>query len=450
MSQITLAAGQQADDFARHRAYTFSGVTKPLLEHPDGVYIGLPELDYLNDWALSYSAFKTINSSPPDWHWDSPFNQLDKKEQKDTAALRFGSALHAALLEPAGALEARFGVAPVPEDYPKAARTVTELKDEIKKFSQTPKGLKKDLIKQLLALDPDAQIFDVIKERWVKKGLVELSPGDMDKIKLMVALATKHPDLVMAFTGIGLSEVSVFWTDEQGIRQRARFDRMKPVASIDLKSFANWQGRNFKKALLREASIRQYHLQAAHYDEARRQARRLVQEGKVFVCSEQIFQIDEETGQYAWDPDAPIAGGQLLLTDQRPKDAKTAWFTFETDEDGVVHGRGRHLANGEQAAVTSIRAPSDEEMDLINQVLLPEAWEWVWIFYKTDGAPTAQPVRLRREVKAFSRGVEMRQEALTNFLHYQAIYGLESMWLRMDQMWDPDESEWPFFMGVDE
>ncbi|AKU43470.1 nucleic acid-binding protein [Caulobacter phage Sansa] len=446
---MNLEAIRQADEFARHRVYTIAGASLPVMEHPDGVYIGLPEIDYLTDWALSYSAFKLINSSPPDWHWDSPFNLISVKDEKDTPALRFGSALHCALLEPPGTLEKRFGVAPVIDDYPNAVRTADQAKARLREIGGKTSGLKPELMARLRELDPDVQIFDDILAKWRSQGKVELSAGDFDKIKLMVALATKHPDLVKAFTGVGLSEVSVFWTDENGVRQRARFDRLKPVASIDLKSFSNWQGRDFKKALLREAALRFYDVQAAHYDEGRRQARRLVSEGKVYVCSEQLVGIGED-GQYAWDPDAPVSGGQLLLNDQRPAGTQRAWFTFEADEKGEIHGRGRHLANEAQASITSIRPPTEAEMELVSKVFSPESWEWVWIFYKTDGAPTAQPVRLTRDSKAFARGVERRETALGHYLHYREIFGLEQMWIRMDPMFTPDESDWPFFMGPDD
>lgn len=440
MTDVTVTeTASQAASLAASRIvpWTFTNpatgeeIVKPLMQHPDGVYIHLPQMDYLNDWALSYSAFKTLLSSPPDWHWESVFNQIEEKTRKQTPALRFGEALHCALLErteddkgllPSVFFE-RFGTPPDKVSHPKALRTIENIKDAIKATGSKPvakvwseelereeTAKKEDWIDQLLALNPKAQILDVLIEQWKADGMVELSQEQIDKLTLMVTLATKHPDLVNAFSGVGYSEVSVFWTDVNDIRQRARFDRMKPNASIDLKSFSNWQGRDFHKALLREAALRMYDLQAAHYDVARHELRRLVEEGKVFFCREVLLTDDEV--------DAVMLAEKL---EERPVGLKR----------------------------TIIEPATEHQMESVRAVMGTEVWEWIWIFYKTDGAPTAQPIRFDRETKAFKRGMEFRDTALAHFLHYREIFGLQDMWLRLERMWTPDDEDWPFFMSAD-
>jgi len=426
---------------ARLTQWTFTNpatgeeIVKPLMQHPDGVYIGLPQLDYLRDWALSYSAFKTILSSPPDWHWESPFNIVEEKTRQQTPALRFGEALHCALLErdeedkgilPKVFFE-RFGTPPDEKSHPKALRTIPEIKGWLESKGQKPvakvwdeenlkdrAAVKRDWIEQALKFDPKVQILDVLVDLWKADGMVELSQEQIDKLSLMVTLATRHPDLVQAFSGVGLSEVSVFWTDVNDIRQRARFDRMKPNASIDLKSFSNWQGRDFHKALLREAALRMYDLQAAHYDVARHETKRLVEEGKVFFCHE-VLLTDEEIDAYIVENDLS------RKPDDRPVGLKR----------------------------TVIEPATEEQMELVRAVVCTDVWEWIWIFYKTDGAPTAQPIRFDRETKAFKRGMEYRDTALAHFIHYREIFGLTEMWMRLERMWTPDDEDWPFFMTND-
>lgn len=407
-------------------------IVKPLMQHPDGVYVHLPQMDYLNDWALSYSAFKTLLSSPPDWHWESVFNMIEEKTRKQTPALRFGEAVHCALLERTeedkGILPSvffdRFGTPPDATSHPKALRTIPEIKADLtdrlnvkpvktvwdEATQKEVAAKKEDWIDQLLTHDPKAQILDVLIEQWKADGMVELSQEQIDKLTLMVTLATKHPDLVSAFSGVGLSEVSVFWTDANEIRQRARFDRLKPNASIDLKTFANWQGRDFHKALLREAALRMYDLQAAHYDVARHEAKRLVEEGKVFFCHE-VLLTEEEI-------DAVVEAEKL---EERPIGLKR----------------------------TVIEPATPEQLETVKAILCTDVWEWIWIFYKTDGAPTAQPIRFDRETKAFKRGMEFRDTALAHFIHYREIFGLQDMWLRLERMWTPDDEDWPFFMSAD-
>ncbi len=437
MTNIATATAPAALAEARLVPWTFTNpatgeeIVKPLMQHPDGIYVHLPQMDYLNDWALSYSAFKTLLSSPPDWHWESVFNMIEEKTRKQTPALRFGEAVHCALLErteedkgilPSVFFE-RFGTPPDAKSHPKALRTIPEIKGALESLGVKPvakvwdeenqkdvAAKKEDWIDQLLQHNPKAQILDVMVEQWKADGFVELSQEQIDKLTLMVTLATKHPDLVSAFSGVGLSEVSVFWTDANDIRQRARFDRLKPNASIDLKTFANWQGRDFHKALLREAALRMYDLQAAHYDVARHEAKRLVEEGKVFFCREVLLTEAEI--------DAVVANEKL---EERPLGLKR----------------------------TVIEPATPEQMETVKAILCTDVWEWIWIFYKTDGAPTAQPIRFDRETKAFKRGMEFRDNALAHFIHYREIFGLQDMWLRLERMWTPDDEDWPFFMSAD-
>jgi len=396
---------------------------RPLRQHPDGIYIDLPNLDYLNDWALSYSAFKTLLSSPPDWHWESPFNIIEDKLRRSTPALRFGEALHCALLEPPEMFPRRFGTPPNAKSHPKALRTLEHIKDRLAQLELRRTGNKDELIDRLLEHDPHAQILDVIVDKWKGLGLTPLDEEDIAKIRLMVALAKRHPALDQAFSGVGLSEVSVFWTEELApgltIRQRARFDRLKKRASIDLKSFSNWQGRDFQKALLREAALRMYDLQAAHYDVARRKARDLMAEGKVYLCFPMLIEREEDEGRRL-----------------------ARW----TDHTGEVHHQ--LLQKGEEPETIIIPAP-EATLALAQEVLGSEAWKWMWIFYKTDGAPTAQPVVLDRETKAFTRGLEYRERALSQWVHYAGMFGLTQMWIRLDPIWSPTEEDWPFFMGAD-
>ena len=392
-----------------------------VIEHDDGIYLNLPQLDYLNDWALSYSAFKTLLSSPPDWHWESVFNRLvDNVKRKETPAMRFGSALHAALLEGMPVYERKFGIVPTQADHPKALRTVEEIRHAIKTLGASPKGNKPQLIDQLLQLNPRAKILDAIVDEWrqTHRGVTELNREEDTQIRLMVQLARRHPELASAFSGNGLSEVSVFWTDINDVRQRARFDRVKPNASIDLKTFSNWQGRDFKKALLREAALRMYDLQANHYDVARHEMKRLAEEGAVFLCF-----------------------------DEKEEDVDGVRWGVVIDNDGEVL-RERELKKDEETQTLIV--PADEEtIARVREVLATPVWEWVWIFYKTDGAPTAQPVRLDRKTKAFERGGDLRQGALTSFLYFKGMFDLDRMWVRLDPMWTPDDEDWPFFMSAD-
>lgn len=406
-----------------------------LIEHPDAIYIALPELDYLNDEGLSYSAFKLLNANPPDWWWQTTYNVLEDKVRKSTPALRFGSALHCALLESMEELEKRFFTPPSPKDkrWEDYARTIPQIKNKLKELGEKPvstnaKGeaaKKEDWVAQLLDIDPCAKLFDNLVTEWKGAGRTELTEEQYNKLRLMVRLAHVHPQLKQAFGGVGLSEVSVFWTEDEDtdcpIRMRARFDRLKPRSTIDLKSFSNWQDRDFKQALLREASMRGYHIQAAHYDVARQKAREFFEQGKIYFCEE------------------------VVLT-KAERDAINALREDEAD----------HLDVG--AKRTVFRSPTEDEMEAVKAVFGSEEWQWLWVFYKTDGAPTAQPVRLDRtdtlesgeEVPSMPMriGHEKRNRALAVYRQYHKEFGMTpgEMWLRMDPTWTPETHDWPAFM----
>jgi hypothetical protein len=78
------------------------------------------------------------------------------------------------------------------------------------------------------------------------------------------ALVANHPQLPTPMAA-GLSEVSVFWTDEAGRRRRARFDKLLPSYILDPKSYgAHNQGPGRSRPgaahggrpLLRRAAVR--------------------------------------------------------------------------------------------------------------------------------------------------------------------------------------------------
>jgi hypothetical protein len=94
---------------------------------------------------------------------------------------------------------------------------------------------------------------------------------------------TEHPDLAEVFSG-GDHEVSVFWTNDLGIRCKARFDILKPGGIGDLKSIANQFGDRLENACKIAIKQYKYHIQAEHYLEGRRQLPRLFKQEKVFVC----------------------------------------------------------------------------------------------------------------------------------------------------------------------
>jgi hypothetical protein len=358
-----------------------------VIEHADGVYLHMSEEAYFADWALGSSSIKDLHTSPPDWWWGSPFNEL-APPAKDTKATNFGTAFHVAMLEGMDVFRVVYGVLPSKYDNPTALDTIDEMKTWLKLNSEKVSGSKDELIARIRANPNSAgvKILAEIQAEWLLKGKKPLSRDDFNKIHLMERVLMGTPEqptkLGRAFTG-GLSEVSVFWTDENGVRQRARFDKLKPNATIDLKTFSNWQGREFNKAMLREASIRGYPVQAAHYEEARIQLRRLVSEGKVFapVGAEkelEVLQAIAASDRWKW-----------------------CWVFHKTD--GAPRAKG------------------------------------VIMDWKTKHAGI------------FQLAQQVRQEALANFIYYKNLFGLGGdlpMWNDPETIWEPEAEDFPMYAQV--
>lgn len=371
-----------------------------IVEHADGVYLSMTEEAYYADWSIGSTGLRLLVDSPPDWWWNSPFNTLvphaSHKDEEATKAMRFGSAVHCALLEGMDVFTSVYGVQPDKFTHPRAMSTQSELSAELKRIGEKISGSKTEQIERLLARDPAyaEQILDCIIDKWAEQGKKPLSRVEFNKITLMERIMMgpkgKPTPLGKAFVG-GLSEVSVFWTDEGGVRQRARFDKLKPNTTIDLKTFSNWQGRDFHRAMLRDAALKGYHIQASHYQEARRQLRRLVAEGKVFHPT-------------STDP--------------------------------------------------GLQAKIEADLELLNEIAAADVWRWVWIFYKTDGAPRAKGVIMdwkKQHAGIIAEGDGKRAEAIANFHHYRDFYGLDQegqMWRDVEQLWTPTTEDWPIYAQV--
>ena len=240
---------------------------------PDGVHFGLPADDYFAISALSASGLKNLLISGPDFWYRTPWlnpNYVDE----DSEAKFIGRAYHTRILEGKNAFDELY--APEFDAPPDCIRTVDELKDALIKFGiEKPKGLKPDLIGQLLALQPGALIFDEMKTDYhvLHHGKEFMSHGLIAKIETAAAMIEKHPETSKCFSG-GYPEVTIIWT-ENDIRFKARMDYLKPKAIVDLKTFANFLNKPTDSAIYSAMASGKYHIQAAHYMRAFEAAKRL-------------------------------------------------------------------------------------------------------------------------------------------------------------------------------
>lgn len=147
---------------------------------------------------------------------------------EDTPALRFGRALHSAILTPS-AFKREVVVAP--------------------EINQRTKAGKEEYAAWLSSVPADATI---------------LTPAEMQTLKDMVN-AYKGSSEARALLKGSKREVPLFWNDrELGLKCKCRVDAITPEAIIDIKTTTDASTDAFRRDALKYG----YHVQAAHYLEA--------------------------------------------------------------------------------------------------------------------------------------------------------------------------------------
>lgn len=293
-------------------------VDHPLVHSP-GVFFGLSEEEYHNALALSSGGIKQLRVSTYSWWTNSPLNP-ERPLDEETEAKKIGKAYHTRILEGRKAFLTRYAAALDPAEYADALRTNFELSDRIVQLGGKPKSgaRKSDLVAQLIAMEPMAQIWDRIERDHaeVHQGKILLDAPLVKRIEAAAQMIETHAQLGKAFTD-GMPEVSVFWFDG-GVPCKARFDFLKAKAVIDLKTF---ELRDFPpdKAIARAVANYRYHIQSAFYLRAATWLPHFIVEKQVFGdCDPRLLQAfatpEERTFLFVFQAkgQAPLVKGKVL------------------------------------------------------------------------------------------------------------------------------------------
>lgn len=269
-------------------------VTLPIkVEHPlvmePGVYFGLDDDVYHGALALSASGIRHMRVSSMNFWASSPLNP--DLEERDTEALKVGRIYDKRIIEGKSAFYDLYAPALDPNAHPDALDTVKDIKAKLAEIGAPTKGLsgllKADLVTKLLDYEPGAKIWDVLvaqhAEQYPNREFVPFKL--VRQVELAAAMIENDPELRRAFSG-GMPQTSVFWVDEAtGVPCKARFDYLKPLAVVDLKTFQNVNQLPVEQAAANAIANYRYNVQAAFYLRGAAAARRLAAEGKVAVAS---------------------------------------------------------------------------------------------------------------------------------------------------------------------
>jgi len=236
----------------------------------DGIYFNLSEADYLAEDRLSKSGIKKLRISPADYWADSPMNTARK--ERDTAALIAGSAYHCARLEPDRFRRVYVRELSKAEMPPGTLFTGTEMGATLAEMGEKKTGSVAEQAARLAeaGFDP-AKVWHCALAEWaaaIQPGQIAISAELYDEITADMARIRSVP-AINALLSDGAAEVSVFWTcQETGIPMKARFDYLKPDRWVEVKTFANPNGKNLSQCITDAIRFNRYYIDAAAYMEA--------------------------------------------------------------------------------------------------------------------------------------------------------------------------------------
>ena len=178
----------------------------------------MTEKEYREAEGVNKSTLWNLRRSP------AHYKYYLENPREDTAAYRFGRAVHAAILTPA-AYKRDYVVIPAGID-----RRTKAGKEEYQAFIEASAG------KEILTAE-DAEAV---------KSIVRAFRNNRDAAALLRKTKRERP---------------IFWTDDNGIKCKCRVDAFRDGLMIDLKTAADAETETFSREALRYG----YDVQAAHY-----------------------------------------------------------------------------------------------------------------------------------------------------------------------------------------
>lgn len=243
------------------------------VEREPGIYFGMSENDYHNSAGLSCSGLKQLAVSPLNY-WHHNLNP-DLEPPEETAAQRFGKAVHCWLLE-RDIFWDKYAVALSQDDFAGLLVTIDDMKAWLgERGLPTSAKRKQELIDRIIATHDAPPIWDLECAHFEEEaaGKVHLKKPEAAQVEQIGKLVDAEPVMKALLSG-GMPEVSFFVRDpESGVMLKARMDYVKPNATVDVKTFSNSRGKPTDKAVFDAIFYEKYNLQCAFYTKVRELAR---------------------------------------------------------------------------------------------------------------------------------------------------------------------------------
>ena len=290
-----------------------------------GVYYDMPEEEYHASDALSNSGMKTIlHKSPRHYQY-----QYLEGNQKDTAALAFGRALHCAVLEPEK-FDAEYVIEPDVNMSTKAGAS---------EYLKWIAGITGDLyfLDSTTKMDEIREQIGEMKQR-LKLNIINASFAEM--IADICASIKAKRSAVSLLQMDGRNEVS-FFCEYDGVMLRARMDRVLGAhVGIDLKSCQDASPEGFERAAYNYG----YHMQAYFYSWIYEQVTGEQMKDFVFICVEK--EAPHCVGLYRASPEMLELGKldvEKAINIYKESQKRGIWFDY--DDRIIPLGLPRYAEN---------------------------------------------------------------------------------------------------------
>lgn len=241
-------------------------------EFADGVYFSMSEADYHALPRLSASGIKGILISLPTFWAKSWMNKDRDPVGDETKAKTLGSCYHCAIFEPESLADRYVGSLDLSE-YDNLLTTDAAVKAELKALGlKQTEGNETAVMRalRLMEADPSFSVKSVIVGEFEEglEGRQVIDRKYWDQVMQDVERIRANPEIHELVTG-GASEVTILWTcPESGIPMKARIDKLKADCFVDLKSFANKNGKPVNRAIRDQVQYYQYYLSMRVYQVA--------------------------------------------------------------------------------------------------------------------------------------------------------------------------------------
>lgn len=242
----------------------------------DGIYFDLPADVYHAVERLSSTGIQRVCVSPATF-WRGSWLDPDRPDpdEDETIWQLLGRAYHVARLEP-HLFEALYCRDLDKADAPKGTLfTATDMGKQLEEYGLKKSGSVLEQAERLAdAGFPSSQLWPLIKAKWEEdRGARTALPAKHYDQMLTDRDRIQANSQIGPLLAGGEAEVSVFWTDEYGVKMKARIDYLTRDHWVDFKTFDNSRGKHLNQALADAVRYNRYYVQASVYREAVEQIR---------------------------------------------------------------------------------------------------------------------------------------------------------------------------------